>query len=87
MVQKRLTRLLEELRDELEKAENIDDATRSQIEDAAMELNEFLGRDDDDAERGGFESLQDRLLSLEVEHPRVAAIVGETADLISKLGV
>ena len=87
MVQERLTKLLEDLHTELEQADHLDDATRAQIAEAAAELNEVLTRPADSEEQHAFDSLQDRLLSLEVEHPRVAAIIGETAELISKLGV
>lgn len=87
MVQEKLTKLLEELHAELDEAEHLDAATRFQVQEAAAELNEFLSRETNVEEHGAFESLRDRLLSLEVEHPRVAAIIGETADLISKLGV
>ncbi len=87
MVQEKITKLLDELQDELEQAQHLDAATRSQVEEAAAELNEFLSREPEDEEQGAFESLRDRLLNLEVEHPRLAAIIGETADLISKLGV
>lgn len=87
MVQEKLTALLEELHAELEKEQTLDETERAQLEAAAAELNEVLSRAADDKESGAFESLRDRLLNLEVEHPRVAAIIGETAELISKLGV
>ena len=87
MVQERLTALLAELHAELDKEEQLDDTARAQLEGAAAELNEFLSRAQDSEEHGAFEALQERLLNLEVEHPRVAAIIGETAELISKLGV
>ncbi len=87
MVQERLTRLLAELHEELEKEQQLDDAARAQVEAAAEELNEFLTKAAESEEHTAFEALQERLLNLEVEHPRVAAIIGETAELISKLGV
>jgi ferritin-like protein len=87
MVQERLTALLAELHEELEKEQQLDAAARAQLEGAAAELNEFLTKAAASEEHGAFEALQERLLNLEVEHPRVAAIIGETAELISKLGV
>jgi len=87
MVHKRITTLLRELQTELESAEQLDAETRAQIEDTAAELDEFLAEQDRRDEEGAFDALHKRLLSLEVEHPRVSAIIGETAELFSKLGV
>ena len=87
MSHEKLSALLAQLHDELRQAEHLDADTRSQLEEAAAELDTFLAAAKTTDEHGAFETIRDRLLSLEVEHPRVAAIVGEAADLISKLGV
>ena len=86
MVQKRLTALLEELNGELERTDQLDPGTRKQIEAAAQELDALLSNEPSRAQ-DDHRSLQDRLLSFEVEHPRIAAIFGEAAELLARLGV
>jgi polyhydroxyalkanoate synthesis regulator phasin len=87
MVRQRLTELLEELHEEFEKSQDIDPATRAQLQEVADELDEFLGKEDDEHEQGIIERLRERLLNLEVEHRRVSTIIGETLDLLARLGV
>ena len=87
MTQDKLRALLDELHKELEKADHLDPSTRSHVEAAAGELLAALARDETEDSQGAFDALRERLLSLEVEHPRVSAIIGEAADTISKLGV
>ena len=87
MTQDKLKALLDELHKELEQAEHLDPDTRSHVENAASELIAVLAREDAAETHGAFDALRERLLSLEVEHPRVSAILGEAADTISKLGV
>jgi hypothetical protein len=87
MVRQRLTELLGELQDEFEKADDIDPATRAQLEEVAADLDEYLGRDEEEDEQGIVETLREKLLNLEVEHRRLATIVGETLDMLARLGV
>jgi len=87
MVRQRLTELLEELQEEFEKADDIDPATRAQIEEVAAELDEFLGREEEEPEQGIVDTLREKLLNVEIEHRRLATIVGETLDMLARLGV
>ena len=87
MVRQRLTELLKELNEEFERAEDIDDATRAQIEEVAAELDELLEKHEEEHEHGIVDRLRERLLNLEVEHRRLSSIVGETLDLLARLGV
>jgi hypothetical protein len=87
MVRQRLSELLEELQQEFEKADDIDPATRAQIEEVAAELDELLGREEDEPEQGIIETLREKLLNVEIEHRRLATIVGETLDMLARLGV
>lgn len=87
MTQDKLKLLLDELHKELEQADHLDADTRAHVEAAAGELIAVLAREDAADTHGAFQTLRARLLSLEVEHPRVSAIIGEAADTISKLGV
>jgi len=87
MVRQRLTELLEELQEEFEKADDIDPATRAQIEEVAAELDAYLGREEDEPEHGIVDTLREKLLNVEIEHRRLATIVGETLDMLARLGV
>jgi hypothetical protein len=87
MVHDRLKALLEQLHNELEKTDQLDASTRSQVEAAAADLDDLLARKKVGESADDDETLHDKLLELEVEHPRVAAILGEAADLLSKLGI
>jgi hypothetical protein len=87
MVRQRLTELLGELQQEFDKADDIDPATRAQLEEVAADLDDFLGKDDDEDDQGIVETLREKLLNLEVEHRRLATIVGETLDMLARLGV
>lgn len=85
MVRKRLTELLDELHAQLEDTDQISADTRERLQTVSADVRELLARETEDGEDQS--TLRDRLLSLEVEHPRLAAIIGETAELISRLGV
>jgi len=86
-VRKRLTELLDELKQELDRTDDLDAATQAQLEDVADALDEYLAEHEAEAEPGVLDAMHRKLLKLEVEHPRIAAITGETVELISKLGV
>lgn len=87
MVRKRLTKLLDELNTELAKSPKLDPETTQQIEEVAAALDAYLAQQEAADEPGMVDAMHKKLLKLEVEHPRISAITGETLDLISKLGV
>jgi len=84
-VKQRLHELLKELHVELQDSDALDDATREELRGLADEIEEAVGE----------ESLADTAISrveevtveFESEHPRIAGILGNIADTLSKLGI
>ena len=86
-MRKRLTELLDELKQELEQTDDLDDATAERLEEVADALDDYLAEHEAESEPGVLDTMRNKLLELELEHPRIAAITGETAELLSKLGL
>jgi len=82
----KLTRLLAELRDELRRAEDIDEESRRILQDLHTEIEELV-----ESEPGEVRSLVGRLKTMEsrlaAEHPVLEQAMRELADTIAKMGV
>lgn len=85
----RLTTLRAKLTDlvaELRGVQDLDSATRDQLEQAATEIISALQRS---ATKAGPSdgSLRDRLVELEASHPNVAAVVNRLIDMLAQMGI
>lgn len=82
---KRLQKLLHELHTELDNPEAIDAESRRQLQGLADDIQAAIDSAGE-AESDGNE-LQRAVLEFETEHPRIAGILGQIADALSKLGI
>jgi hypothetical protein len=84
----KLRATLSELEAELQGLDSLDDATREQLADAAAEIAASLRRGKpSEKTRHAKDSLQDRLVDFEAQHPQLAIIVGRLLDGLAQLGI
>lgn len=81
-LRKNLTRL----HAELESVENLDEDTHALLRRAASDIEKVLGDDEADAHSPRAQ-LNEIAVRFEAEHPRLASILSELADTLSKLGI
>jgi hypothetical protein len=89
-LRKRLKNLLKELHAELDGADSMDVASRDQLVALAKDIEDTLGVDVsavDDSDGSDDSPLSKAALEFETDHPRVAGILGQIADTLSKLGI
>jgi chromosome segregation ATPase len=84
----KLRATLHELEAELRDIDSLDDDTRKELAQAAVDIAETLTRgersDQTDRAEG---SLRDRLQEFEASHPQLAMIVGRLIDGLGQLGI
>jgi uncharacterized NAD(P)/FAD-binding protein YdhS len=84
----KLRATLNELETELQGLDSLDDATREQLAEAAAEIAASLRRGKrSEKTRRAEDSLQNRLVEFEAEHPQLAMIVGRLLDGLAQLGI
>lgn len=84
----KLRATLQQLDAELRDIESIDDETRKQLAEAALEIATVLaqGEKSDDSRRPEG-SLRERLEDFEASHPQLALIIGRLIDGLGQLGI
>ena len=87
MHRKNLKETLEKLRLELDStANNLDGQLHTALKEVADDIETALG-DDPVEVRSGKEQLQEMAVKFETDHPRLANILGELTDALSKMGI
>jgi hypothetical protein len=87
-VKQRLQQLLKELHTELGNADALDDQTKDQLRGLADEIEGAVGPDEDKSMGAeALSQLEEAAVDFEVEHPRLAGILGQITDTLSKLGI
>jgi hypothetical protein len=84
----KLRATLHELEAELREIDSLDDETRKELAEAALEITRALARGErteQTEEVAG--SLKDRLEEFEASHPQLALIVGRLIDGLGQLGI
>ncbi len=84
----------EVLRDDLKKlhaelpsaAENLDENLHALLREVADDIEQIIGGESVEA-KSGRERLEKLTIKFEADHPRIAHILGEIADTLSKLGI
>ena len=87
-MKQRLNQLLEELHNELGSAASLDDEAKEQLRDIARQIEGAVGPDEDEslaAEALG--QLEEAAVDFQTEHPRLAGILAQITDTLSKLGI
>ena len=84
-MKQRLHELLEELHGELQNSDALDDAARQELRTLAGEIEDAVG--EDSVAESAMQRVEDVTLEFEAEHPRIAGILGNIADTLSKLGI
>ena len=84
----KLRATLHELEAELRDIDSLDDATRKELAEAAVEITTVLTRgersDETDRVAG---TLRERLQEFEASHPQLAMVVGRLIDGLGQLGI
>jgi hypothetical protein len=78
---------LADLAAELRSIDTIDDATRHELETAALEIISLLHRSENLEPSASPETLKDRLLEFEASHPNLAAVVNRLIDMLGQMGI
>ena len=87
MHRKNLRETLEKLRLELDStASNLDRQLHTALEEVADDIETALG-DEPVEVRSGKKQLQELAVKFETDHPRLANILGELTDALSKMGI
>ncbi len=82
---RRLTAVLEELRELLEGADDLDASAREALGGAAAEIQSAL---DSDEETGSqLSALRERIERFEGDHPRLTEVVRRLVDQLSEMGI
>jgi len=91
MPRKALQKHLADLHDELASAGHLDPDLRKQLRDVADDIEALLGTSSPEpaAAAGGQlrERIQRATVEFEAEHPRLARVMGDVADALTKLGI
>jgi chromosome segregation ATPase len=89
MARSELRETLARLDEELQRTNQLDDASRRQLERLAREIDELLHRES--REPDGLEALGERLrdavAQFEESHPALTTAVGRVADALASLGI
>ncbi len=87
MHRKNLRETLKKLRLELDSTVNsLDGQLHAALEEVADDIETALG-DEPVEVRSGKEQLQEMAVKFETDHPRLANILGELTDALSKMGI
>lgn len=86
MTDPKLPELLQQLHDELEKAESLDDEGREMLIHLNADIQKFIdpAEEDDDTI---FERIQDAVDHFEVEHPVITAALSQILNTLSNAGI
>jgi hypothetical protein len=85
---RKLTDILHELHESLERSPELGDDAREALRDAASDISEALDQEEPSERDQGFaEQLNQALERFEGEHPKLTAVVGRIADALSDLGI
>jgi hypothetical protein len=91
MPRQALQKHLADLHDELASAGDLDPALRQQLRDVADDIESLLGEPSPEPEAAAGSQLRERLrlvtVEFEAEHPRLARMIGDVADTLTKLGI
>jgi chromosome segregation ATPase len=84
----KLRATLNELEAELREIDSLDDDTRKELAEAALEITNVLTRGRPGEQTGEVAgSLRERLEEFEASHPQLALIVGRLIDGLGQLGI
>jgi hypothetical protein len=87
-VKQRLQKLLEELHTELGSTDTLDDQAKEQLRGIAQEIEGAVGPDEDKSlGSDAMNQLEQAAVGFESEHPRLAGILSQITDALSKLGI
>ncbi len=87
-MKQRLNQLLEELRTELGSSDALDDQAKEQLRGIAQEIEGAVGPDEDKSLGSeAMNQLEQAAVGFESEHPRLAGILSQITDTLSKLGI
>ena len=84
-MKQRLHELLEELHTELQDSDALDDTARQELRSLAGEIEEAVG--EESLAEAAMNRVEEVTVDFESEHPRIAGILGNIADTLSKLGI
>ena len=86
MTDQKLPELLQQLHDELEKAESLDDEGREMLIHLNADIQKFIdpAEEDDDTI---FERIRDAVDHFEVEHPVITAALSQILNTLSNAGI
>ena len=86
MANKKLPELLQQLHDELEKAESIDEEGREMLVHLNADIQKFIdpAEEDDDTI---FEQIQDAIDHFGVDHPVITAALSQILNSLSNAGI
>lgn len=86
MTNRKIHELLQQLHDELERAESLDEKGREMLRHLSADIQQFL-----DPERENpatlLERLQDAIDHFEVEHPAITAALSQMLNTLSNAGI
>jgi len=78
---------LTKLHTELAAVENLDEELHALLRSVAADIEEVLGDEAAVETHSRREQLEDVAVKFEADHPRLASLLGELADTLSKLGI
>ena len=87
-MKQRLQKLLEELQTELGSTDALDDQAKEQLRGIAQEIEGAVGPDEDKGlGSDSMNQLEQAAVGFQSEHPRLAGILAQITDTLSKLGI
>lgn len=92
MPEKHLLQTLDQLQDELSQMERVDDETRAALKNVTDAIEQRLSQTASSPERAESQDslsgqLQDFMLGIEAEHPRLTRAVNQVAAALANLGI
>jgi hypothetical protein len=88
MSKKALQQRLNELHTELAAATELDPGLRHSLREVANDIEKLLDEAEPDTDTGDLQNrVQQATVEFEAEHPRLAGILGDLADTLTKLGI
>ena len=86
MSDRKLTKLLEQLHDELEKTQSVDEEGREMLVHLNDDIRKYIDPSEEDDETV-FERIQDAIDHFEVEHPVITAALSQILNTLSNAGI
>lgn len=90
MSDENLRRLLEQLRDELERTESVDEKGDALLRHVDSDIHDLLkrsGRGGDTSDENVVQRVQDAIDHFEVTHPRITQMLSEMMRILSNAGI